>query len=165
METIFANWYEYPHLYDIAFSWDATLELDFLERLFARYAAGAVQQIYEPFVGTGRLAIPLAQRGYVVCGVDLAPVAIDYCRARCAAAGAVVALAVGDVTEWRPSAQVDAVVTLIDSFRHLASAPAAAGAVRCFRESVRSGGLLVIGLELGRDADRSQRARPLGNGA
>ncbi len=149
METISANWYDYPHLYDIAFSWDASLEIDFLVSMFEQYAHGPVERVFEPFCGTGRLAIPLARRGYRVCGMDINSSAIAFAEQRCATERAEVDLSVGDVAAWTTREPVDAVVTLIDSFRHLTSAEQARAALRAFHVGLRPGGVLVIGLQLG----------------
>jgi SAM-dependent methyltransferase len=149
METIHANWYDYPHLYDVAFGWDAGVEVSFLEEGFRRHAAIPVRRVFEPFVGTGRIAIELARRGYDVTGWDVNPKAIAFARTRCKEAGVHVYLQVGDVCEWSSDRQFDAVVTLIDSFRYLLSPETAAAAVRAFYRGIQPGGVLIIGLDVG----------------
>lgn len=149
METIHANWYEHPRLYDIAFGWDPSTEVDFLDAAFERFAHGEVKRIYEPFCGTGRIAIELARRGYRVTAVDLVPAAIEYARLRAREAGVEVELTLGDACAFMPHQPVDAIVTLIDSFRLLASAEVAARAAQQFASGLRFGGLLVIGIDIG----------------
>jgi SAM-dependent methyltransferase len=154
------NWYDFPQYYDIAFGWDAADELDFLERMFAAHADGPVKAIFEPFCGTGRLAIPLAGRGYRVIGCDLNPRAIAFARTRSEAEGLLLELAIGDVREWLPPQPVDAIVTLIDSFRHLQSERDVAGTFATWRRGLRDGGVLVLGLCLGLDATDAHDAKP-----
>ncbi|MFQ5414369.1 MAG: class I SAM-dependent methyltransferase [Phycisphaerae bacterium] len=149
METVYANWYERPHLYDIAFGWNPSNEVDFVEEAFKRFADNPVERIYEPFCGTGRIAIALARRGYHVIGADMVPAAVAYARDRARAAGVEVELTVGDARVFRPAEPVDAIVALIDSFRLLATAEAAASAAREFAAALRSGGVLVIGIDIG----------------
>jgi len=56
--------------------------------------AGAV---LEPMCGSGRLLIPLAERGLALHGVDNSPAMLDACRARLAAAGVEATLVRQDV--------------------------------------------------------------------
>src|ERR1700712_469905 len=43
-----------------------------LDWLAARYPASAFPTIFEPGIGTGRIALPLVQRGYRIVGIDIA---------------------------------------------------------------------------------------------
>lgn len=149
METIRANWYDYPHLYDIAFGWDPSVEVDFLEEAFRRFSGRPVRTVFEPFVGAGRIAIELARRGYEVSGVDLSPAAIDFARERTAERSLAVRLDVQNVAQWRTERPYDAIVALIDSFRLLKSERDAASAVRAFHAGLKPGGVLVIGIDVG----------------
>lgn len=146
--TIRGNWYEYPEYYDIAFGWDPGIEVDFVEDCFARFAEQPVRRIYEPFCGTGRIAIALAQRGYDVTGVELIPAVIDFARRRSAEADTDVRWEVGDARDWVAPQPMDAVVCLIDSFRHLPP-DAARRATRRFADALRPGGLLILGVDVG----------------
>ncbi|RMF71512.1 MAG: class I SAM-dependent methyltransferase [Planctomycetota bacterium] len=148
MNTIRANWYEYPEYYDIAFGWDPGVEVEFLEQSFQRFAVEPVRRVYEPFCGTGRIAIALAQRGYEVTGADILPTVIEYARKRADEQGAAVEWCAADVCGFCPSQPVDAVVSLIDSFRHLAP-KAAHAAVERFSAALRPGGLLILGVDVG----------------
>ena len=149
METQRINWYDRPDLYDIAFGWDATIEIDFLVSAFEAFATDEVRRVFEPFCGTGRTAIALAQRGYAVTAADINANAIDYARERCRAAAAQVAFAVEDVCTWAPAQTVDAVSVLIDSFRHLVRPGDAEQAIAAFANGIRSGGLLILGIDVG----------------
>lgn len=149
METIAANWYDFPTVYDVAFGWDTTPEIDFLIDLFRRLAPGPIRSIYEPFSGSGRLAIPLAQRGYQVLGVEYNRCMLKRAIQRASTSQANVAFQHADVTTWRCHPPVDAIVTLIDSFRHLIAPADIDAALQCFRASLRPAGLLIIGLTVG----------------
>lgn len=148
METIAANWYDFPDLYEIAFGWDPAPEIDFLEIAFKRLSPHPVRSIYEPFSGAGRLAIPLAQRGYHVLGVELNRPMLARAIQRAASAQVTAAFQQADVANWRCHPPIDAIVTLIDSFRCLAPGDAGA-ALHAFRASLRPAALLIIGLTVG----------------
>jgi SAM-dependent methyltransferase len=143
------NWYEYPHLYDLAFGWDPGTEVGFVEAAFDRYARRPIRRIFEPFVGPGRIAIALAARGYQVAGLDLEPAAIAFARKRADERGVSVDWAVGDLAAWSADRTFDAVVTLIDSFRYLLTADAAESAIRSFANATGPGGVLIIGIDVG----------------
>lgn len=155
MKTIRDNWYDHPHLYDIAFGYDPTAEVDFVVDAFRRFSDNPVKRIFEPFCGTGRIAIELARRGYRVHGLDINTAAIEYARERCKLAGVEVELRTGDVCSWAAPQPFDAIVTLIDSFRHLTTEEAASAAVRAFHRGLKPGGVLVIGIDVNERADEA----------
>src|SRR5258705_13915074 len=56
--------YSSPEIYEVAFGWDLTRELDFYERAFRAHAPDRVRRVLEPCCGTGRMLEGLARRGY-----------------------------------------------------------------------------------------------------
>jgi SAM-dependent methyltransferase len=64
---------EYSNLYDTLYGdKDYTGELELLENAFKRYSPEQkIEQILDLGCGTGNYAIPLAQRGYKISGVDI----------------------------------------------------------------------------------------------
>jgi len=71
----------YAEQYDLLYGEkDYEAECDLLEEAFRRYAMGKVQSILDLGCGTGSHAIPLAQRGYVVTGVDLSEDMLAHAR-------------------------------------------------------------------------------------
>ncbi len=82
-------------IYD-AWSADMTEDVDF----YAELAAEADGPIVELAVGTGRVAIPVAQQtGKRVIGIDSSPAMLDVARQRAAAAGADLDLRLGDMRD------------------------------------------------------------------
>ncbi len=151
MKRLAGDWYEHALYYDIAFDWDNTEEVDFIERMFRAYAQMPIRRIYEPFCGAGRLAVPLAQRGYEVIGADVSVPMLTLGRQKADAAVVADRIQVhtADVCAFAPSPPADAVVTMIDSFRHLQTEAAARQALQRWRAGLVEGGVLIIGLAVG----------------
>jgi ubiquinone/menaquinone biosynthesis C-methylase UbiE len=51
--------------------------LDFIS---GRYPPKIFSRVFEPGIGTGRIAIPLAERGYLLTGVDISPVMLGHLK-------------------------------------------------------------------------------------
>ncbi|MCA9229224.1 MAG: class I SAM-dependent methyltransferase [Planctomycetales bacterium] len=148
LETIQGNLYDYPKYYDLVYGSDWKAEFDFLEDCFEKHAELAVENIYEPACGTGRLLIKFAEAGYTVGGIDLNPLAVQYCNARLERAGFPPSATVGDMCDFRTPVPVDAAFNTINSFRHLQTETQAKAHLNCIAQSLRPGGLYVLGLHL-----------------
>ncbi|MCI0359454.1 MAG: class I SAM-dependent methyltransferase [Planctomycetaceae bacterium] len=148
MKTAAANLYDYPSYYDLVFGSDWKAEFDFLLAVFDTHIPGKVRRLFEPACGTGRLVFRLAQAGYKVSGLDLNPRAVDYCNRRLARHGLPASVVVGDMADFRLPHKVDAAFNTINSFRHLLSEDAARSHLRCVAQSLRKGGVYVLGLHL-----------------
>jgi len=59
-------------VYDVTRVFDQTCFDSALDYLTERFPPSKFPELFEPGIGTGRIAIPLAQRGYRVTGVDIA---------------------------------------------------------------------------------------------
>src|SRR5438477_11789913 len=79
-----ANWYDYPHYYDIGFQAYTDLEADFIEAACRKYCRFEARRFLEPACGSGRLVTEFAARGYQVTGFDLSQRALTYLRRRLA---------------------------------------------------------------------------------
>ena len=53
-----------------------------LDWVAERFPPAEFPQVFEPGIGTGRIAIPLARRGYSVTGIDIAPDMLAVLQAR-----------------------------------------------------------------------------------
>lgn len=148
LETIHGNLYDYPKYYDLVYGSDWKAEFDFLEDCFEKHAEGVVERLFEPACGTGRLLIKFAEVGYQVSGVDLNPAAIEYCNDRLERGGHPRSAVVGDMTEYVADKPLDAAFNTINSFRHLQTEKQARAHLQCVADSLRPGGLYVLGLHL-----------------
>ena len=146
--AIEASWYSYPQYYDLAFRSETRGEADFIEAACRKYCPFAVKRLFEPACGTGRLVTELAARGYQVTGLDLSPDALGYLRRRLARRRLKAILSRGDMAEFHLAPPVDAAFCTFNSFRHLLTEPEARGHLECVAESLRPGGIYILGLHL-----------------
>jgi SAM-dependent methyltransferase len=99
---------EEPELYDIAFGWDLSEEVDWVvERL-----GPDCRRVLEPGCGSGRMLAALAERGLEVVGLDLSPEMVAYARLRLGDAGEVVH---ADMTDFDLGRRFDVAVSLVST--------------------------------------------------
>lgn len=143
-----AAWYDLPRYYDIAFQSETDLEADFLEAAFRRYATLRVRRILEPACGTGRLVWELARRGYRVTGFDRSRPALEYLQRRLARRKLKASVVQADMAEFSMPRAFDAAYNTFDSFRHLLTEEAAQRHLHAVADSLRPGGIYVLGFHL-----------------
>lgn len=93
-------------------------------------------------IGTGRIALPLAERGVRVAGIELSEAMVERLRAK--QGGAVIDVALGDMTTVRVGDDVDLVFLVFNTIMNLT---AQAAQIACFRNAaahLRPGGCFVI---------------------
>jgi len=84
---------EYLSFDGLAESYDETRAVDVaclasaLDFLVERYPPQLFQRVFEPGIGTGRIALPIAKRGYKVTGVDVSVDMLRYLKRRLAETG------------------------------------------------------------------------------
>jgi SAM-dependent methyltransferase len=98
-------------LYDIAFDWDVSAEVDWLVERLGRPAS-----LLEPGCGSGRILAAFADRGIDVVGVDLSPRMVELAAARLGGRGTV---AVADMTDFDLGRAFDGAVCPINTLLHL----------------------------------------------
>ena len=75
----------YADAYDLFYrDKDYAAECDLIERLFQTYGDGSIRSVLDSGCGTGNHAIPLAQRGYKVVGVDRSESMLAHARRKAA---------------------------------------------------------------------------------
>ena len=143
-----ANWFDYPHYYDIAFQADTRREADFVEAACRKYCPFAARRFLEPACGSGRLITELAARGYQVTGFDLSQPALSYLGQRLARLGLDAETFEAEMSDFRIDQPADAAYCVVNTFRHLLTEQAARGHLECIAGSLRPGGIYVLGLHL-----------------
>ncbi len=144
----YANWYDYPQYFDLAFRDETALELRFFEAAFAAHATGPVQTVYEPGCGSGRLVVGLAAAGYQVTGLDLSEASLNYLRRKLKRRGLDATLERDDMVSYRMPRPVDAAVCTFNTFRHLLSEQQALAHLQAVADSLRPGGLYILGFHI-----------------
>jgi SAM-dependent methyltransferase len=124
--------------------------------LYLALAERAGGSILELGVGSGRVAVPLAEAGWPVTGVDNDPAMLSRARTRAEAAGSVAAgrleLVEGDVAEVRLADRFGLAFIALNSLLVFGDRAAQAAAVRTLAEHLGPGGIAVIDVWLP-DAD------------
>jgi SAM-dependent methyltransferase len=140
--------YDYPQYWDLAFRSETQLEADFIEAAARKYCDFPVRRLLEPGCGGGRLVVEMAARGYDVTGYDLNELAVRYVGRRLARRDLQADLFVGNMTAVRMTQPVDAAFNTLNTFRHLTSEDDARRHLELIAESLRPGGIYVLGFHL-----------------
>jgi len=136
--------YDSPEVYDVAFGWDLTLELEFVEACFLKHVIDPVRRIVESACGTGRILAALAGRGYEVLGYDRSPEMVAFANAKLKKwAGRVMR---GEMATFHPPGTFDAAINLVNSIGYLLDDEAMASHLACVAEAVRPGGVYLVQL-------------------
>jgi SAM-dependent methyltransferase len=127
-------------LYDIAFDWDISEEVDWLLTRLGEQC----RTVLEPGCGSGRMLVALAERGLDVAGIDLSEPMLELARRRLVGRGTVVH---ADMTDFDLGRTFDGAVCPINTLLHL-SPDALARHLRCMDSHLRGGAryLVQVGL-------------------
>jgi len=156
--------YSSPEIYDVAFGWDLSKELDFLEEVFRTHGGGPVRRILEPCCGTGRVLDALAARGYGVAGYDLSAEMVAFASSRLRPKGGDAWL--GEMSAFRPPsppAPFDAAINLVNSIGYLLDDASMAAHLARTAEALRPGGIYVTQFSYGGEPAELARFGPWGN--
>lgn len=140
-------------VYDILHGPGTAEDVDVLEAIAAKHAAGAPDVWLEPACGSGRYLRVASGRGHGVVGFDLEPGMIEYAEARAERAGMSdrSSYFVGDMRSFASDVEAGSIglaFNLINTFRHLESD---ADALRHFEEMaavLAPSGVYVVGISL-----------------
>jgi SAM-dependent methyltransferase len=142
------SWYDCPQYYDIAFRSETRPEADFIEAACRKYCPFQARRLFEPACGTGRLITELAARGYRMTGLDLSGPSLEYLKRRLIRRRLRASILQADMADFHLAAPVDAAYCTFDGFRHLLTETAARGHLQCVADSLRPGGVYILGFHL-----------------
>ena len=156
MEVLNESIYDHPKYYDLVFGADCAAEVKFILGCADEYLDKSPKRMFEPACGTGRLLYALAKRGFEVSGLDLNAKAVEFCNARFERHGMSDRAFVADMSDFeipakskrKKPALYDVAFNTINSFRHVGSESAAQGHFVCMADTVRVGGLYLLGVHL-----------------
>lgn len=142
------NCYDYPQYWDLAFRSETKLEADFIEDACQKYCGFPVKRLLEPGCGGGRLVVEMAARGYDVTGFDLSEPSIQYLSKRLARRNLAAQAITADMTTFVRRRKFDAAFCTFNTFRHLTTEEAARQHLECIADSLRPGGIYIVGFHL-----------------
>lgn len=139
------NFDPFARYYDLEFA-GYTADID----LFEQFARRAGPRLLELGCGTGRVLVPLCQRGLAVTGVDVSPAMLDVARRKAGDAGVLdrARLVQGDIRDLSglSDERFDLAFSAINSFLHLETQEDQRAALRAVVRLLRPGGLFVADL-------------------
>ena len=126
--------------YDATEAFAPQPEVDFYASVIEQNPGRVLEAMY----GSGRLQIPLLQRGYNVDGVDSSPYMLDRCRERCAELALLPNLYEQVIEELSIDQKYSTVIVALASFQLIIDREKALKALKQLRAHMISGGTLLI---------------------
>lgn len=123
---------------------DYRSECDLIEETFRRFKSERVRTIADFGCGTGSHAIPLAERGYSVTGIDRSRSMLEVAKQKAVKGGFTVRWVEGDVREIWLNELFDAALLMFAVLGYMARNEDVAAALRNIRAHLRPGGLLAF---------------------
>lgn len=111
---------------------------------FASFIEKQPGRVLEAMSGSGRLQIPLIQRGYVVDGVDNSIDMLNRCRQRCAELGLAPDIYACSLEKFNSSHRYTIVTIAVGSFQLIIEEDQALRALQTLRHHMMPGGTLLI---------------------
>ena len=113
--------------------------------------------------GTGSVAIPLAQRGYHVVGIDLSDTMLTIAREKETEAGRMrgtVQWSCQDMRDWKTPEQVDSAISFCDSINYLTEPDDVRAFLRSTYRQLRADGLFLLDMHHVRQFERYAEEQP-----
>jgi SAM-dependent methyltransferase len=141
--SVYANHYDlfYRHK-------DYAAECDFLETIFERFASAPIHSVLDLGCGTGDHALPLAERGYAVTGVDRSQEMLTMARSKAAESASTsgdrsLVFHHADIRKLELGKTFDAVIMMFAVLGYQTANDDLAAALAAVRRHLVSGGLFV----------------------
>jgi SAM-dependent methyltransferase len=137
----------YAHAYDLLYGdKDYAAECKSLVSIFDNYGAGQIRTILDLGCGTGNHAIPLAQQGYQVVGVDRSGEMLAHAqdKATLMPEKGRLALLQGDIRDFHLQQRFDAVLMMFAVLGYQIENADVLAALRTAHRHLRAGGLLIF---------------------
>jgi ubiquinone/menaquinone biosynthesis C-methylase UbiE len=140
--------YDQAELYDIAYDWDVTRELQFVLMCMEFYGPRPPTRILEPACGTGRNLAGLGRMGLETLGYDLNAGALAFAARRLKAEGLAGRCRVlpGGMADFHVPERFHGAYTAINSFRYLLTDEDVAAHLRATWAMLEPGGVYVVDL-------------------
>ncbi len=125
---------------------DYLAECEMVKSIFQKYGDGSIRRILDLGCGTGSHAIPLAQQGYEVVGVERSESMLAHARNKAAKAGLrkPIVFQQGDIRTFKVGQQFDAVLMMFAVLGYQRENADVQAALRTARQHLRPTGLLAF---------------------
>ena len=140
--------YDAPGYWDLAFSDETLYEADFIEAAASRYLKTAQPRVLEIGCGGGRQVVELTKRGHDIVAFDLNESCVAWTQRQLNRRRRAAEIFCGDMTCVKLPRPVDLAHCLVNTFRHLLTEKAARQHLECVAESLRPGGIYLLGFHL-----------------
>jgi SAM-dependent methyltransferase len=137
----------YADAYDVVYrDKDYVAECEMIHRAVQEYGDGGVRRILDLGCGTGNHAVPLAQRGYEVAGVERSPNMLAHARSKAAKAAlpSPVVFHQGDIRSVELGQHFDAALMMFAVLGYQQENADVLAALRTARRHLRPAGLLIF---------------------
>ena len=137
----------YADAYDLFYhDKDYVAECDLIECIFQIYGDGPIRSVLDLGCGTGNHAIPLAQRGYEVVGVDRSESMLAHAQSKAASfsSGSSVAFHQGDIRSVDLQCRFDAALMMFAVLGYQLENTDVLSALRTAHRHLHPGGLLIF---------------------
>jgi SAM-dependent methyltransferase len=145
-----------PQLYDIAFSWDTSEEVDWL---LLRLGDDCTT-VLEPACGSGRFLVAFGRRGIDAVGIDNSPAMVQLANERLRAERLPGLAALADMTAFDLGRLFDGAFCPVDSLAYLLDASQLIRHLDCVAKYLRPGSRYLVQLELRNPVDPWSGVRP-----
>jgi len=143
MSDVFGS--AYANAYDVLYhDKDYSFECDIIESIFDRYGKFPIRSILDLGCGTGNHAIPLAERGYEVVGVDCGQEMIKAAKAKAETKEIFCAFHLADIRQLRLNRKFDAAIMMFAVLGYQLENSEVLEALRSARMHLNQGGLLIF---------------------
>jgi SAM-dependent methyltransferase len=148
MSNLSPDCYDAPGYWDLAFSDETPYEAHFIESTASHYLKVDGPRILEIGCGGGRQVVELARRGLRVTAFDLNSSCVAWTQRQLRRRRLTADVFCGDMTNFVLPQSVDLAHCLVNTFRHLLTEEAARKHLECVAESLRPGGIYLLGFHL-----------------
>jgi SAM-dependent methyltransferase len=138
---------DYADVYDAVYrDKDYAAECDLIERILRKYTLAPVHTILDLGCGTGNHTIPLALRGYDLCGVDMAQPMLERAQSKSAEAGLAhhIQFHLSRINDLELPRQFDVALMMFAVLGYQLENRDVTSALRAARKHLKPGGLLIF---------------------
>ena len=125
---------------------DTQREIRFLDWVFRELTDVDIREILDVACGTGRHAIPLSEKGYMVTGVDRSQAMLDVLGEKTGQAGIEMSVVQCDMKDIEFKKEFDAIICMYTSFNYLLTDQDIEKALVAFYRALRPGGIAILDL-------------------